>query len=386
MNIFDTVLVVTHIVYRKKPPYEPVEGPYSECCSVLELMVNEVQSLQVPLSGFNDPITYGKWKKEKRFSVPKILGIILPLKYLTDMCVILFYTTTFCIKNRNKNIAAIGIDPLSCLPLVFLKKVFKYKLVFYSIDFSKSRLANKLMQKLYEKADEIDSRNSNQTWTTCELVGEYKKSKYGTESYYVPHATIFNNRFFEDGKKFRTGNKMAWTGSLLTNRLFDIIFGVLKKIQNDVKPDMEFYFAPTRDHEKIEEYCKKYELKKYQVLDLHSRLEWQEFASTCDVGIALYDELLGITEFVEPVKIWDYLLCGLPFVVSSEPSISKPIKESGVAYFLNPRNKIPNDGSLEKFLTPKNIKEKQLACLEIAKEYDISKQIELRLSALQKGD
>ena len=175
---------------------------------------------------------------------------------------------------------------------------------------------------------------------------------------------------------------MAWTGSLLTDRLFDIIFDVLKKIQNDVRPDMEFYFAPTRDHEKIEAYCQKYELKKYQVLDLHSRLEWQEFAATCDVGIALYDEQFGSTKFIEPVKIWDYLLCGLPFIVSSEPSISEPIKNSGVAYFLNPKNEIPNDSSLEKFLNPENIKEKQLACLEIAKEYDISKQIELRLSAL----
>ncbi len=382
----DRVLIITHVLYRKKPPYIPVEGPYSEDYDALKPIVKRIDNLQIPLTGYNDPILYGGYKNEKKLKVPNILGVISPVKYLIDVSIVFFFTAVYCLKNWKEKVVVIGIDPLSCLPLIFLKKIFKFKLIFHSVDFNRNRFTNRILQFFYEKADELSSKYSDQVWSICESLINYKKAKYNVKSYYLPHAPIYNSIFFEEGRKLRTGNKLAWTGALLTDRSFELLFSVLRDIQNNIRDDMEFYFAPTRDHKKFSDYGKKYRLKKFKVLNIHTRAQWQKFASTCDAGIAIYDDQFGSTEFIEPMKIWDYLLCGLPFIISCEPSISQPIKKAGVAYLLNKGNKIPNDNSLYQFLAPTNINKKQKACLGLAKKYDMGRQVRFRLSALCKPD
>lgn len=383
MDKFDKALVITHILYRKIPPYEPVEGPYSADCDALGLIVkNSAETCQIPLSGFNDPVLYGKWKKTRRIQIPKLLGQIPIIKYTIDFLLVIYFLLKFNFLNSREKKLIIGIDPLSCLPLTIFKKIFDYKLVFHSVDFNKNRFKNKFLQKIYERADEISTRHSDQTWVICESLQNYKRKEYGIETFYVPNASIYNETFYNNGKKLKKGNKIAWTGALLTERSFDILFSLLKEIQDKIRPDMEFYFAPTRDHEKFKQYAEKYKLKKFEVLNLHSRLEWQEESAKFDVGIAIYDEKFGSTEFIEPLKIWDFMLCGMPFIISCEPSISTPIKKAGVAYFLNPGNKIPKGNSLKEFLALENIKSKQKKCLDLAKQFDIKVQIQKRLSAI----
>jgi glycosyltransferase involved in cell wall biosynthesis len=236
-----------------------------------------------------------------------------------------------------------------------------------------------LLQAAYEKADEYATRFSDQTWVVCESLQKYKQQHFGVASIYMPNSSPFIGSIYEEGKSKKNGKKLAWTGSLLTDRQFDILFRLLRKIQ-EIKPDMEFYFAPTGRHKTFEDYAKKYHLSKAVVLRLNSRREWQEFAATCDVGIAVYDDKFGSTEFIEPLKIWDFMMCGMPFIISCEPSISTPIKKAGIAYFLAPHNSIPEDATFKKFLDADNLKKLQKKCLDIAKEYDIGQQMKKALS------
>lgn len=380
MPNFEKALVITHIVYRKVSPYEPLEGPYSTDCTALTLITqNNVETCQIPLFGFNNPVIYGKWKSPRQVKILTVLGKLSALKYIVDFFIITFFLFKFCFSNRTKNKLVVGIDPLSCFPLTLFKKFLGYKLIFHSVDFSKNRFKNKLLQKLYEIADGVSTKFSDQTWVVCESLQKYKKIKFNIESFYMPNSPIFNDIFYKDGEKIKRGNKMAWTGSI-SERSLDILFKLLSEIQGKIRKDMEFYLAPTMNHDKFTKYSKKYKLKKVEVLNLCSRLEWQKTSAAYDVGIAIYDE--EFAEFIEPTKIWDFILCGMPFVISSEPSVSTPIKKAGVAYILEPHNRIPNNESLNEFLKPENLKKKQEKCLELAKEYDIKKQIEKRLLEL----
>lgn len=375
--------VVTHVVYRKIPPIEPIEGPFSaDSDALLGITKKPVEVCQIPIANYNDPIIYGEWKKNRKFKMPSFLGTFLPLKYVLDTFLVIFFLFRFVLKNRSEKMLVAGIDPLSCLPLTLFKNIFGYKLIFHSVDFNKNRFKQKFLQKLYEKADEISTKKSDQVWVVCESLLDYKRKKFGVESFYLPNSTIYNESFYKKGKKYKNGKKIAWTGSFLTERSYDLLFGLLSEIQKEIIPYAEFYFAPTRDHERFKQYAERYKLNNFEVLNLHSRLEWQEFAGKCDIGIAIYDERFGSTEFIEPTKIWDFMLCGMPFIMSCEPSVSTPVKKSGVAYFLNPGNKIPKDNSLSEFLKPENIKNKQKKCLEIAKQFDIKQQIQKNLSSL----
>lgn len=379
---FEKALVVTHIIYRKIPPHDALEGPYSSVCRALESILKDVEICQIPLNDFNGAVIYGQWEKGRKLKIPSIFGKLAPLKYLVDIFTAAFFVIRFGLANKDKKKLVVGIDPLSCLPLVFLKKILNYKLVFYSVDFNKNRFKNKLLQKAYEKADEISTRFSDQTWVVCQSLKDYKKKHYHTDSIYIPNSPIFNGSLYQKGKKLKTGNKMAWTGSFLTERQYEIFFGLLKEIQDKYRPDMEFYFAPMQNHDRFRSLGKKYGLKKFQVLELHSRLEWQEFAAKCDVGIAIYDPQFGSTKFIEPLKIWDFMMVGMPFIISGEPSISTPIKQAGVAYFLAPNNKIPKGNSLKEFLKKANIARLQEKCVESAQEFDIQKQIKKALKNL----
>ncbi len=382
MKKFDCALVITHVAHRKIAPFDPVEGPYSSLAQALTMFIKSVKVFGLPLEGYDNEIVYGTWGKTKRKQIPRFLGRWPVLKFVIDIFLDSLALIRWAIRNRDKNRLVIGVDPLSCLPLWIFKKIFGYTLVFHCVDFNKHRFDNWAMQCIYELADEWASKFSDQTWVICEALKEYKKRNYHIESFYVPNSVVFDSSVYKKGLLERTGNKMVWTGSLLTARQFDVLFGVLSLIQKKIRPDMGFVIAPTKDHDKFETYVKKYRLKRVELLKLNSRAVFQQVAAKCDVGIALYDELFGSTEFIEPMKVWDFLLCGLPFVVSSEPSLSQMIKESGVAYLMKPKNKIPDERSLKLFLSKQNLVLKSTSCLKIAKHYDIKKQIKERLTML----
>lgn len=372
MNPFQHILVVTHIIYRKTSPYDVLEGPYSSVCNAMASQA-QIDTLQIPIDNFKKPVKVGVWKKETDWSFPEFLGTFAPLKYVIDFLIVVWHMARYRMSNR-KRLLVIGIDPLSCLPLVLFRRFFDYKLVFYSVDFNKHRFKNPFMQYLYEKADEIATRGSDQTWVVCESLQEYKKDHFGIDSKYIPNSSPFDASIYEGGKSKKTGNKVAWTGSLLTDRQFDILFGLFKKME-DLRGDLEFVVAPTGKHNTFETYGKKYGLKTFEVLHLTSRRAWQEVAATCDIGVAVYDDKFGSTYFIEPLKIWDFLMCGMPFIISCEPSLSTPIKKSGVAYLLGPANSVPNSDSLKTFIQADHIASLRQSCINLAEEYDIGRQI-----------
>lgn len=378
---FESASVITHIIYRKLSPYDILEGPFSSACNSLLSLIKDVESLQIPIADFDKPLLFGPWKKEKKITLPRLLGNIVALKYLIDIAFISLYTIGYNLKNMSKKRVMIGIDPLSCIPLIFLKKIFGFTLIFYSVDFNEIRFKNKLLQFIYEKADEWSTKLSDQTWVVCESLKNYKKKRYNIDSFYIPNSSLFNGEFYKQSHRLRTGDKMAWTGSFLTDRQYNIFFDVLKYIQK-THPKINFYLVPTGEHERLENLIKKYNLKRAKVIRLFSREDWQKFAATCDIGIAIYDDQFGSTKFIEPLKIWDFMMCGLPFIISHEPSIATSIINSGVVYRLKPKNMIPKDGSLEKFISNVNIKKMQHSCLEIAKEYEFLKLMKINLNRL----
>lgn len=376
---FNEAFVVTHIAYRTSPPFDAIEGPYSSVCNALRKMKLRVYSLQIPLFDFTVPYKRGLWKRERSKRVYSLFGMFTPFKYVVDILIVLNCTTNFFKKHSTRKTLVVGIDPLSCLALCLLKPIYGYKLAFYCVDFNGERFHNPILKYLYERIDEFCSKRADVVWAVCQALLDHKKKQYGVNAFYIPNSNVFNGTPYKKGVNSRTGNKVGWTGSCITERQFRIVFSTSKKIQ-DIRPSFHFYYAPVGNYDEFRKKAKAYGLKKYTVLELKSRREWQDFVATCDVGIAVYDEKFGSTRFIEPLKIWDFMMCGVPFVISSEPSIATPVKESGVAYLLQPKNTIPKDDSLKKFLDKKNLTSLQKKCLQLARKYDIRVQIEKSLN------
>ena len=69
------------------------------------------------------------------------------------------------------------------------------------------------------------------------------------------------------------------------------------------------------------------------------------------------------------------MLCGIPFIISCEPSISKPVVDSKVCYLLGPANTFPNKENLKEFLEKKTLDLLFDKCVDLAKDYAIDKRI-----------
>lgn len=379
---FKEAFVVTHIAYRTSPPFDAIEGPYSSVCNALEKIGLKVHTLQIPLFNFLVPIRYGKWKQEKTIIVPPLLGFFTPLKYVIDGLITLLYTIKFLKRHSARKTLIVGVDPLSCFGLCLLKPLYRYSLVFYCVDYNGERFHNSFLKYVYEKIDEFCSKQADLVWAVCQALLDHKKKNYRVSAFYIPNSNTYNGTPYKKGVHMRTGNKVGWTGSCITERQFKIVFSTSKKIQ-DLRPDFHFYYAPVGNYAAFRKKAKAYGLKKYTVLELKSRREWQDFVATCDVGIAVYDEKFGSTRFIEPLKIWDFMMCAVPFIISCEPSIAEEVKKSGVAYVLEPKNVFPKDDSLAEFLDSKNLLSLQKKCLQLAKKYDISVQIEKSLASMR---
>lgn len=377
INKREIFLVATHVLFRNK---EPVEGPYSSVISALIKKGYDLETIKVPLMGYDDRVIYGK-NDHKSFMLSKLFGAFAPLKYILDIIVYLLLIIRFCVLNMNKEKIVIGIDPLSTFPAVILRYIFKYKLIFYSVDFNETRFENKILQQLYEFTDMLATKYSDQVWVVCDFLKRYKKKVYNVNSIYIPNSTVFDPVLSVKGKPLRKGNKLAWTGTLLTEKQYGILFGALEQIIK-IRPDIEVYLVPIKDHDKFQKIIDKKGLKNVKIIHLTSRRSWQEFLCECDIGLAIYDPDFGSTKYIEPLKIWDFMMCGVPFIISSEPSISQPVKESGVAYLLEKNNTFPKDASLKNFLEKKNIELQYENCLNVAKEYAIDKRIYSALELL----
>lgn len=368
------VLIISHVIYRKTTPYEPIEGPYSSINYALKSIGFNVETCQIPLDDFENPIIYGRSKKSKKLHLSKYLGKIAFLKYFIDFIITTLILIRFNLTYKKNKRLVIGIDPLSSLAPALLKKIFDYELIYYCVDFNKTRFNNNLLQWIYEKADKISSVKADQVWVICEALKDYKKRYYKTDSIYIPNSSVFNDQFYKQGKKLKTGNKVAWSGSCITHNQLEMLFMIFSLLQK-IKPDLEFHIVPTSKYEEFKKKCLDYKLQNFKVYRLKSRSEWQRLAAKCDIGIAIYDPDFGSTKFIEPLKIWDFMMCGLPFIISNEPSLSREIVKSGVAYILSPKNKISRISDLKRFLNLENLKNLGPKCLKLAKKYDISKQI-----------
>lgn len=362
------LLVITHVLYRNK---KPVAGPYTSVINALEKTC-AIDTIKIPLLEYNDPIYYGSQKNEKLISIPKFLGKLLPIKYLVDFVFTTILIIKFLHKSRKRESIVIGIDPLCALPAILVKTVAKLKLIFYCVDFNEHRFDSSFLQKLYEKSDEICSKYSDQTWAVCEELVNYKKFNYKISAKYIPNSFPFTEKYYEKNKDKRTGNKVVWTGSILTEKQITDIIKLSMQIQN-IKPETEFWYIPSNKIDLFYTGVEKLGLKNTKILDVEGQEASRELVSQCDLGLAIYDKNFGSTKYIEPIKIWEYMMCGLPFIISCEPSLCAKVKESGVAFLLGQDNSINDNQRLVSFISSQNLHELRDSCVEFAREFDASK-------------
>ena len=346
------ILILAHTAYKDKTP---VEGPWSTVTKSLVSQAEILEVVKVPLFGYKNPVEFGNPENVEKLKIPSFLGEISPIKYTVDFVLTLFFIIRFALKYGLDNSVVIGVDSLITAPAVIAKPFLNYKIIFYCVDYNEKRFKNNLLSKIYETTDRIVSKGSDQIWAVCDSIITHKKKSYDVDAKYIPNSFGFDQTYYNKTVANRTLMRAVWTGSISTDKQITDILSLAQTIQK-IRPEMVFWFIPTNKIDEFRKGIKKINLKNAQIFDVIGQEASRKLVSKCDIGIAIYDKDFGSTKYIEPIKIWEYMMLGIPFIISREPSISRDIKESGVALFLDNDNQIPEGNTLRTFISPQNIK------------------------------
>lgn len=237
----------------------------------------------------------------------------------------------------------IGANNFDVLAGIFLRKIFRKrieKIIYFGSDFSEDRFNNLLLDKIYYGVEFICCRYADLVISNTKRAEE-KRFNFGLKkekSIIVPNGVLLEKEEFQD-KELRKDN-FIFAGSVTREHglyeLVETIHPLIKKLvligygddwdrvvnlcrAKNIK--IETYFK--KDHGFVIDYMKKFD----------------------GVGLAPYNLHSKWTYYCSPLKVSEYIACGLPVLMSSLPEIAGHVKENclGVVYSELDYNNIKRD-------------------------------------------
>lgn len=225
-----------------------------------------------------------------------------------------------------------GANNFDTLPGIIAKKIFRLKIqriIFFGTDFSEERYKSRLMNSIYYFVERVAIKYSD-TVISNTIRAESKRKSYGladSKSLVIPNGVKLENPIFKN--KVIDYRQFIFVGSVTKEHgLFEII----EKIHNEIKKLV--IIGSGDDLERVVDLCKDLGIK----LELHINLTHSETIKYLQefkgVGLAPYNNSSMWTYYCSPLKIVEYVSCGIPVLMSSMPEISGEVIESklGIVY------------------------------------------------------
>lgn len=360
------ILLLSHFNYSKSGP---IHGPVHSICSYLKnkgffytyigypLYVGE-KSLLVSFDGKKETVV----KFGTSFKLPLIL------QYVFEAC----FTLNFL--RKNKQDLVISIDPLNALTAIFSKKLgFVEKVIFYTVDYTPSRFTNKLLNSLYHLIDRFCIRNVDVVWNVSNRIVDKRKEQgvKNDRNLYVPNAPSFNIGQSRSVDKVDRFNMMMVTGvthSPAFNMVIDAVSSLLDKYPS-IKLSLigNSFYA-----EELKEKINKSKLKGH--VEFLGQLDHEQLLNILPkggLGLAIYTGDYSWVNYGDSMKAREYLLSGLPVVITDIVSTSEDISKYNAGIVVKP-NKKDIQSAIEKLISdyPYWIKSRKGA-LQLAKDFDM---------------
>lgn len=315
-----------------------ISGPIDYYQQYLERNNYKIIRLEHPLDNYQGRFTVfynqNKILKIKRSNYFGVLNLFVDF----------FISVRFTLKSHFN--IFIGANNFDVFVGIFLRKIFRKKIekiIYFGSDFSEDRFSNVLLNKVYYLIESICCKYSDLVISNTKRAEEerlrsgLKKEK----SIIVPNGVLLDKEDFT--KKELNKNNFIFVGSMtrehglysliktiypLINKLVLIGYGdewdIVINFCKEKNIEMESYYKKNHD------FCIDY-LKTFN-----------------GFGLAPYNLGSKWTYYCSPLKVVEYIACGLPILMSSLPEIASHIKENylGVVYSELDYTKISNDLTL----------------------------------------
>lgn len=269
---------------------------------------------------------------EKKLSV---ISRIAPLRYISEIVV----TGMYFLSRRYKNTVYIGVDPLNCVTGVLLKKFGKFKkVIFFTVDYSKTRFENKILNSIYHAVDRFCARHADQVWNVSSRIQKVREELRipAEKNIFVPNIPS------DDYKKYSANSKEKYhimTLGIISEQLdFIGMFNALKELKKQY-PYILFKIAGNGPkEEEYKQYVEDNGLKdNVKFLGYLSHDEALNHISKSGIGLALYNGNWSFNYYGDSMKCREYFCFGLPVITTDTHSTVEEIKEykAGIVCAMN---------------------------------------------------
>lgn len=295
---------------------------------LLESGVGELLYITHPLLYIKDfphePSGYQLYKSSRLKASYQGINWKLPeaLLYIKDVV----YTLVWSWRSPNKYDLFFGIDPLNAFAGLLLKWSGKVdKVVFYTIDYMPQRFANRILNWVYHAVDSFCVRYADETWNVSPMMqGSRKEHKNLTGKPYDRQYIVPGGIWFDQARRKPISGinkkKLIFTGNLAPVMGVDLAIRSMPQILKSDKKIILEIIGGGQELNNLQNLTAEMYLQKNVIFRgwVGDRKKLELFLSDAAVGIAPFNT--GIeTEFIkngDPGKIKDYLLLGLPVVVT----------------------------------------------------------------------
>lgn len=227
----------------------------------------------------------------------------------------------------------IGVDNLNASVGILLKKLrLVRKVVYYTIDYFPTRFENRLLNSIYHWIDKFCVTNADETWNVSGqmVLAREKKGIISNRQHTVPIGIWYENAprkdFSEIDKK-----KLIFVGHLLDHMGVDLVIRAMPQIISKI-PDIKFeIIGGGEEEEKLKKLSRELGVNKSVKFWgwVKDRKKLEEIMSDGAVGLATFntDILDEKVKNADPGKIKDYMLLGMPVIVTNALSTSGEIEK-----------------------------------------------------------
>lgn len=276
---------------------------------------------------------YKNGKKQKSYYSFSVKGPEV-LFFIKDLLFNIFFFI-----NKEKTDIFFGVDNLNAFSGIILRKMGKVeKVVYYVIDYVPNRFNNSLLNKIYNKIDEICVKYSDQTWNLSDQMAIEREKKGLSKKYLNSQITVpVGCNPLKANTKVRK-NLLVFLGILSKDQGIENLIKAMPKILNK-NPDVKLRIIGSgNEMENIKKLSKYLDIdKNVEFLGfIKENREVDKLLQECKVGIAPY--LLSKNSFkyyTDPGKIKTYLGAGLPIVMSDISNIARVIKDKKAGIIIN---------------------------------------------------
>lgn len=220
----------------------------------------------------------------------------------------------------------VGVDNLNAFSGLLLKLFKKVnRVIYYSIDYYPVRFKNPFLNRAYFLLDIFCVEHADETWNlasamkTARMRRQHKKEKVPSRQFTVP-VCVWTKRFPFRPLEEIDDKKIVFSGLLSAHMGVDLLIRAMPLILKKIPDAKMSIIGGGEDQQMLRKMINEKQLQeKISMIPwMKERAAFLEYLSGCAVGLAPFNTRIldDKVKNADPGKIKDYMLAGLPIVVT----------------------------------------------------------------------